>query len=519
MRVCSYVYEPILSYNVRLNFNSRVVRMTQDQWDIHKLDPEYECIVRPPPAITSINRRLPEADIPQDAPPSFANSAVPDTPEKTVKMEGTTPTPKFRGPAQGVPNLDDDPVFLGTRMPGQSFRSPNQMSVDGDTPAFNFFNQSTPKDPRNKRPRTRKDEKLPSTGILSFDFYKVGSNTFFLAQEKAYIDLQSTSEESEIDLGRTKRTRFRDPFATRRELHHRKAGRERKRRAELDARLRARRDILQNLFWDELGVPPGLRDPTVFSDPTDPEPEPEDEEKPFQSTSKATSEEPNEDDEAIRQATIEESKRKLAELERDKPLWEEAARRRKEQELRAEEERKQAKIRQEEEERKRAAYRRYREQWELERQSHELEMKKQRKGTQMLVASASIRGGFRWSARSALERYTQTATQFDSVKYTASNPLIFQSVPWPMLVASFTINDIQWNAVEKFFKTVEGYLPRNEFRDLVEKSHKRFHPDRWRSRRILTSVQDDLERDLLEVAGSTVAQALTPLWKKVTGRE
>jgi hypothetical protein len=83
---------------------------------------------------------------------------------------------------------------------------------------------------------------------------------------------------------------------------------------------------------------------------------------------------------------------------------------------------------------------------------------------------------------------------------------------------SFSVQGIEWDTVERFFSKVQGLLTPAEFKDLVEKSHRRFHPDRWRSRGLLVSVKDDMERDLLEVAGSTVAQAITPLWKKITGR-
>ena len=45
----------------------------------------------------------------------------------------------------------------------------------------------------------------------------------------------------------------------------------------------------------------------------------------------------------------------------------------------------------------------------------------------------------------------------------------------------------------------------------------RFHPDRWRARGLLKSMEDDDERGFIEVAANTVAQALTPLWREVRG--
>jgi hypothetical protein len=40
--------------------NSEFVECSQDQWDIYKLDPEYECYVRNPPNVTLINRAPPK---------------------------------------------------------------------------------------------------------------------------------------------------------------------------------------------------------------------------------------------------------------------------------------------------------------------------------------------------------------------------------------------------------------------------------------------------------------------------
>ena len=45
----------------------------------------------------------------------------------------------------------------------------------------------------------------------------------------------------------------------------------------------------------------------------------------------------------------------------------------------------------------------------------------------------------------------------------------------------------------------------------------RFHPDRWRARGLLKSMEDDDERGFVEVAANTVAQALTPLWREAKG--
>lgn len=57
-----------------------------------------------------------------------------------------------------------------------------------------------------------------------------------------------------------------------------------------------------------------------------------------------------------------------------------------------------------------------------------------------------------------------------------------------------------------------------DYKTFVQKSHLRFHPDRWRSRGLLKAVLDDTERECLDVAANTVAQALTPIWSELKGR-
>lgn len=94
-----------------------------------------------------------------------------------------------------------------------------------------------------------------------------------------------------------------------------------------------------------------------------------------------------------------------------------------------------------------------------------------------------------------------------------SRPLLFENIPWPLLSHPTTwyIDKIEWTDVEDFFATMERLLPLSEYRELVREGHLRFHPDKWKARRILTAA-DDAIRDQLEAAGNIVAQALTPLW-------
>ena len=111
------------------------------------------------------------------------------------------------------------------------------------------------------------------------------------------------------------------------------------------------------------------------------------------------------------------------------------------------------------------------------------------------------------------------ADGFDAAKFTTENPVDFEAVPWPVLLspATLRVEDIEWAAVEAFFEAARRHMRAQDFKVFVEKSHKRFHPDRWRARGVLKSVADEEVRGSLEVAATTVAQALTPIWRETKG--
>lgn len=320
-----------------------------------------------------------------------------------------------------------------------------------------------------------------------------------------------------------KKVRTRSPSTIRRELEQKRIHREKRRETYIATRLELRKDGLQRAFWNNLGIPPTLHDPGLYEDLNrlDISEESERSEDGIADEIPALSESATEADaEAQRLANIEESRRKLAELEKDKPLWEESARKRQAREREEERTRQRAKAIKEEEERQRrqarAARHKRDERREQEKQERERETRIQEQSGRMFVCGTQDSG---WSVEHALRRYLEMSTRFDAAKFSdGANSATFSVIPWPVLRPSFSVREIEWNAVEKFFGKVEALLTLVEFKDLVEKSHRRFHPDRWRSRGLLVSVKDDMERDLLEVAGSTVAQAITPLWKKVTGR-
>lgn len=181
---------------------------------------------------------------------------------------------------------------------------------------------------------------------------------------------------------------------------------------------------------------------------------------------------------------IEESRRKIAELERDKPLWEAS---RKERELREQEEERERREEKRVRERRAEAERKEREDRERmakeaeERRKREQEehqrREKQRKHSQN--RARWTRGP--WTVQRALERYRFLCEQFDNAKFSRGDPLTFDDIPWPMLHCTFSVEDIEWSAVEKFFASVKPHMRIQDYKVFVEKSHRRsvLFRDNW----------------------------------------
>jgi len=224
-----------------------------------------------------------------------------------------------------------------------------------------------------------------------------------------------------------------------------------------------------------------------------------------------------------REAEIAESIRKLRELEKDRPLWEaqrkerEARERAEEQERLAKAERRRREEEQEQREQREAAEReKRRAQQEAERLARE-ELRqreiRQRRQRQRWESGP-------WTTHRALERYRTLSEEFDAAKFTSGQLITFHDIPWPVLQAPsrMTVEDVDWSAVEAFFATVKSHMRLQDYMEFVEKSHRRFHPDRWRARKIWAAVADEVDRGYLEVAANTVAQAITPIWRAIKER-
>jgi flagellar biosynthesis GTPase FlhF len=216
----------------------------------------------------------------------------------------------------------------------------------------------------------------------------------------------------------------------------------------------------------------------------------------------------------------------MAELEADRPLWEEAARKRaareaEEQRRRAAEQR--ARLAQEEAARraqKEEEERREAERAAAEQQAERSSVRRRREQMRTDVLRPYKSRFTVWSNYDAVDRFMKLSDAFDKLNFHRGDLIIFEIIPWPMLnkPGTFGVGEIEWQAVERFFSFARSAITPANFKVVVDKTHKRFHPDRWRSRRVLACIDDEEEKECLEMAANTVAQALTPLWKEVTGR-
>ncbi|KAJ7023060.1 hypothetical protein C8F04DRAFT_1240373 [Mycena alexandri] len=270
-----------------------------------------------------------------------------------------------------------------------------------------------------------------------------------------------------------------------------------------------------------------------------------------------------------RKLEMAESRLKILQLESDRPLWEAAAKKREENEKaqRAKDElrrraaevegsaRKMREFQEQEKERKRVAEeakererlrreaeekarrekeereRQKREKEERERKAREARAKLERENRwraatqaeearcQKRVEQLWAQGA--WTPARALERLRLQMDEFEKIKFSETQPLTFGVIPWPVLAdpLALDVEEINWAAVEAFFTRAKGQLAANvaEYNTLVEKVHRMFHPDKWKSRGLLVTVMDGELSSSLETAGNVVAQAMTPLWRKSKG--
>ncbi|KIK67425.1 hypothetical protein GYMLUDRAFT_156896 [Collybiopsis luxurians FD-317 M1] len=425
-----------------INVCGTLYECSQDQWDIYKLDPLYECRVRVPPALTVIT------PVPQKSPESPHLAGKRST--TTAGIPPLKPRKKIHtGTSHDLDSDDDEIEEVEDMVVDQSMPSPRAKSAG------------------------------PSKRELGGDLFR---NTFSYEQ-----NIQG------------KRTRKTSPGAAKREMDTKRAQRERRRQERRRAKVDRRRQRWHEQFMQEVYAEvPELKPPSNDEDLAG---------RPSTDTSL--------DEDSVRAAAIAESRRKLAELEADRPLWEAAAKQRALREKAEQEairlkakEREWAEMRRAEDESQAEARRKAREAKEREeaarREREEIDRREREEAEKRKRERAQRHERWlhgTWTVNRALERYKILSEAFDTTKFNAYDPLSFDVVPWPVVTPSATLSveDVDWAAVEKFFHAIKRNMRPQDYKTLVEKSHRRFHPDRWRSRGLLKTVADEAERGCLEV--------------------
>ncbi|EMD37912.1 hypothetical protein CERSUDRAFT_136845 [Gelatoporia subvermispora B] len=555
-----------------------LIRCSQEQWEIYKIDPEYDCLVRAPPNLTVITRKKGKERA------AFVDPANPDSAQNTLKRGPPSPVDerqpetlhkRFRKVVNisgslsdddhsGLPHAveSDDEADEVEKLVGESFSRASSAGPNSDRPPSRQPSRSR------SRPPSRGRSTGPSERLRQFKqeaeqrrrrrrMQESSKNAAdYEPSDQEMIDLTEKQEQGEPlfpethanDIPRShhtkrkatspssqgilqpdglenipdspsnghaarahKRQRQHSPPLSARITKKKRQDLKERRAAHYKARTDVWNEVLHRQLFDEVMA-------TVPEEPT---------EYATSSNGSSRGSQPSSenargaelDEEASRRADIEASRRKLAELEKDRPLWEQAARER-EARQQVEEEafgarREAGRRRTEAEQRRRDAERAEaarQAQAEKDRVNRERQKEQRRRQHERWAYGP-------WTTQRALERYKVLCESFDAVRPTPADPVTFEIVPWPVLraPAQLTVEDVHWGAVESFFKAVRVHMRSQDYKVFVEKSHRRFHPDRWRARGLLKSITDDELRGCLEVAANTVAQALTPLWREVKG--
>ncbi|KIP10869.1 hypothetical protein PHLGIDRAFT_184256 [Phlebiopsis gigantea 11061_1 CR5-6] len=516
------------------------VLCSQEQWDIHKLDSEYECTIHPAPLLSTITRRRAA-----DKPAADGGSGSRQSGSKRAYVEDSSdedlPMPEVEVQEDSddevemiVDNTVQSAASRAHRKKMQETREERRQKLSaktrkqhhddvGDLSMIDLTIEPSP--PLYSEPSSSSQPPSHTSNPPSFasEPPSYTSNGFTSASHASYTTRDRPTETKNASPGafhahskrRTSSPQSHLPSKRARrvapEFAQKKLARAQLRNNHYQERVQRGRDTRDKYFMQTLRatVPPGTYE---FSEPTS------------NASTQATTPQPElaPDEDPI---SLEEKIRRIQEMNAyEQARYERDEARRRAEAAEAEQRRKQEeKQRRERErfereclEREREEARRRAQQEENERRRRQFQEEQDRRWQQQQQERFSHGP---WTSQRALERYKSLADAFDSAKFTAEDPVTFATVPWPVLhkPTRFTVEDVDWSSVEAFFHAVRSHMRSQDYKTFVEKSHRRFHPDRWRARRVLQSIEDDELRACLEVAANTVAQAITPLWKAIKG--
>jgi hypothetical protein len=123
-----------------------------------------------------------------------------------------------------------------------------------------------------------------------------------------------------------------------------------------------------------------------------------------------------------------------------------------------------------------------------------------------------------WTDLAAIQRFQALLNTFDDQRFSRSIPLTFYSIPWPLLgyPEALQTEDIQTDAIERFFDRFKFYRGMQEHKEVLRKARLLFHPDRWTARHLYDAVPDDRLASGLMVAVGDVAKSVGNLVSALT---
>ncbi|KAF9474220.1 hypothetical protein BDN70DRAFT_936821 [Pholiota conissans] len=510
-----------------INICGSLVECSQDQWDIYKLDPKYDCLVKFPPALTVVSIKESQSPF---------NDA---TPKKSKPDVSTASTPPDDESDVDRMIIDDDNRPVNSDPPKRKSRAARPMSPR-EPHHFDFaFPPSTSEDPKPKKRANMAFQGLRPTDEEENEYFQEDSNN---RNTRFYTPKYQ------------KRARTLSPESKKRSLNAHKTSRRNAKQEKWEREKEARKEQRERHFLRDIlsDLPPAHANANSGSDSKFAD-IPEEDEAPMPDCTipvngesfQSNPERPTEEEGAQRLA---ESLKKMQELNADRDMQRERERRdrgekastsransedpniayRKKQKLDEETQKKEEEKRKQDEESRRQAEENRRK----EARAQQEEQAKLRKEQEARRARQERLEHFEqerrtrhhhwnngmWNSERAMERYRVIGAFFDKTRFTKDDrPLATIDIPWPSLRHPHvnSARDMDWESVTYFFNAIKEVSRGQAFSDVVKISLQRFHPDRWRSRNLYSAIEDEDERNEVETAVSTVSKAIGALWAEL----
>ncbi|PPQ98617.1 hypothetical protein CVT24_003950 [Panaeolus cyanescens] len=458
-----------------IKIQNKLYQCDQDQWDLYKLDPAYECIVGHSSELTTITHK--EETIASREPTPVLSS------ELSVDEDGD-----FR-----MRSYESDESTPGPR-PSNRRTLPRTKLKNH----FNFIRQHQPDSP----PKAKR---------------KVNNLYQSLQQEESPINQNKENDDRDnklYTLKEQKRARTLSPGAKRRAMETARHARQAQKQKRWHGHVEEKRHNFEEKMMAEAIAEAMKGKVETFAQ----------QQQPFENIIE-------EEEEVAQDAErdLEESRRKMAELNADRPKQ-----RYREKTVGLEDDGVRCSDGKQEEEarhrlaREREAQEAARRQQEQENQARLREQERVRRQERLgkLMEQRDLRhrqweSGY-WTNARALERYKHVAQFFDAQKFSEDEfPLWFMDIPWPTLQhpSLNSSQEMDCRSVNDFFAHIKQTTRIQEYKKFLRSTFKRFHPDTWDGRRLFYAIIDPQERNEIQTAVDVVSKAVGALFEAAKAEE